>query len=64
MRDGDLFLALVAEIRKGREFKAYVHRRLDDAGVPVNVDPVETLRTGCRIEGRLSWLIQRSGKKA
>lgn len=53
-------VALKAEIEKLRAFKAYVHQRLDGARVPTNVDPVETLRTGCRIEGRLSWLIERA----
>lgn len=38
-------------------FKAYVHQRLTDAGVPADPDSSETLRTGCRIGLRIHWLL-------
>jgi hypothetical protein len=39
------------------EFKAYVHKRLDDAGVPADPEPAENAKHGCRIEGRLTFLL-------
>lgn len=48
--------ALIAERDQLAKFKAYVHRRLDKAGVPV--DPPSAHREhGCRIGGRLDALI-------
>jgi hypothetical protein len=38
-------------------FKTYVHKRLDDAGVPADPEPETNAKTGCRIGGRLNWLI-------
>jgi hypothetical protein len=40
------------EIAKLAAFKAYVHKRLDDAGVPVDPDSPHKAE-GCRIGGRL-----------
>lgn len=44
-----------AEVAKLREFKAYVHNRLDEAGVPED-PPSQHREKGCRIGGRLDWL--------
>jgi hypothetical protein len=38
------------------KFKAYVHQRLDAAGVPVDPES-EHKAKGCRIGGRLDWLL-------
>jgi len=38
-------------------FKAYVHKRLDDAGVPEDPEPKKNKEHGCRIEGRLNCLL-------
>lgn len=46
-----------AELAKSKAFKEYVHKRLDDAGVPPNPEPEANAKTGCRIEGRLNYLI-------
>jgi hypothetical protein len=40
-------------------FKAYVHKRLDEAGVPADPEPERNRETGCRIEGRLNWVLSR-----
>lgn len=46
---------------KATAFKDYVHKRLDDAGVPHDPDPEKNKAHGCRIEGRLNFLlVQRS----
>ena len=50
--------ALTDTVSKLREFKDYVHRRLDEAGVPTNPDPTKTKETGCRIGPRLDWLFK------
>lgn len=42
---------------KAEAFKAYVHKRLDDAGVPHDPEPEQTAATGCRIEGRLDAVL-------
>lgn len=44
---------LVATNAKLQAFKTYVHKRLDEAGVPENPDPDVTNATGCRIGPRL-----------
>lgn len=49
------------EIHKLKKFKQYVHQRLDAIGVPHDPRPTRTLETGCRIEGRLDYLIQVTG---
>jgi hypothetical protein len=45
-----------AKIQALQEFKDYVHRRLDNFGVPENPEPHVTEHTGCRIGPRLDWL--------
>lgn len=50
-------LAAVAKERDNLQaFKAYVHKRLDDAGVPVDPDSPHKAE-GCRIGGRLDWVL-------
>lgn len=49
---------VLEEIEKLKQFKAYVHKRLDDAGVPKEV-PGEQLDQGCRIGGRLDWVLSK-----
>lgn len=44
-------------LEKAAAFKAYVHKRLDDAGVPVDPDPEHNAKHGCRIEGRLNYAL-------
>ncbi len=44
--------------KKLEAFKTYVHKRLDDAGVPENPDPVGNKEHGCRIGGRFNWLLR------
>lgn len=44
------------ELRKLRDFKGYVHNKLDVMGVPTNPEPKRNAATGCRIEGRLNYL--------
>lgn len=46
-----------AEIEKLRAFKRYVHERLDAAGVPADPEPEENAKHGCRVEGRLNFVI-------
>lgn len=47
------------ELRKLREFKAYVHSRLDGIGIPSDPEPEKNAEHGCRIEGRLNELERR-----
>jgi hypothetical protein len=47
---------LHAEKDKALRFKEYVHRRLDYAGVPTD-PPSPHRKHGCRIGGRLDWLL-------
>lgn len=42
-----------------QKFKDYVHQRLDAGGVPFDPDPETNEKSGCRIGGRLSWLLER-----
>ena len=49
--------SLRAELAERAAFKAYVHERLDTAGVPHDPDPEKTADTGCRIGHRLDWLL-------
>ncbi len=51
--------AAEAQVTKLTAFKKYVHDRLDAMGVPENPDPVGNKEHGCRIEGRLNWLLDR-----
>jgi len=55
-KEGEAQLALIAERDALARFKAYVHKRLDDAGVPVD-PPSPHREKGCRIGGRLDWLL-------
>jgi hypothetical protein len=41
------------------QFKTYVHKRLDDAGIPVDPDREQNAQTGCRIGGRLDYVLGR-----
>lgn len=41
-------------------FKEYVHKRLDDFGVPSDPDPEHNKEHGCRIEGRLNYVFKLS----
>jgi hypothetical protein len=43
-----------------RRFKEYVHRRLDEAGVPHDPQPEINELTGCRIGCRLDWLLAKT----
>lgn len=49
--------ALREAVAKLERFKAYVHGRLDAAGVPADPEPEANARHGCRIEGRINHLI-------
>lgn len=40
------------------QFKAYVHERLDAAGIPFDPEPDQNALHGCRVEGRLNSLIR------
>ncbi len=55
----DAVAGIVKDMVKLAKFKDYVHRRLDEAGVPAEV-PGKHLDEGCRIGGRLDWLIDRA----
>jgi hypothetical protein len=44
------------EIDKLRAFKTYVHKRLDEMGVPEDPEPEKNKEHGCRIEGRLNYV--------
>ena len=48
-----------ARAEAAEKFKAFVHRYLDDAGVPHEIDD-KHLKAGCRIGGRLDFVL--SGK--
>lgn len=49
---------LNAELEKLAKFKAYVHQRLDDAGIPVDPESAHKAE-GCRIGGRLDIVLGR-----
>jgi hypothetical protein len=56
LREANALLQLLEERERLQAFKAYVHERLDSAGVPL--DPNSPHRdAGCRIGGRLDVLI-------
>lgn len=46
------------EVESLRKFKAYVHRRLDEAGIPEDPDSPHKAE-GCRIGGRLDLVLAR-----
>ncbi len=48
-------------VSKGHQFKVFVHEFLDDAQVPADPYPEETKQHGCRISGRLTWLVRMCG---
>lgn len=51
-------LSNLSPVNKLQEFKDYVHKRLDDAGIPV--DPESTHKEhGCRIGGRLDFVFDK-----
>lgn len=52
---------LRAERDKLKEFKEYVHKRLDDAGIPVDPESPHKA-SGCRIGGRLDVTFNRMVK--
>jgi hypothetical protein len=47
---------LIEEIDALRKFKAYVHKRLDDAGIPADPDSPHKAE-GCRVGGRLDIVL-------
>lgn len=49
---------LLEEVRKLRAFKRYVHERLDQAGVPADPESEQNAKHGCRIEGRLNFVLE------
>lgn len=49
---------LKKEVKKLRKFKKYVHKRLDEAGVPYELPESEHTKAGCRIGGRLDYLFE------
>jgi hypothetical protein len=50
---------IVAERDKLQAFKNWIHDYLDAQGVPRDPDPEGNARHGCRIGGRMSWLVSR-----
>lgn len=46
-----------AQLERLSTFKKYVHDRLDQMNVPADPEPVASAAHGCRIEGRLNWLL-------
>lgn len=44
-------------------FKAYVHKRLDEMGVPTHIDGPHS-KEGCRVGDRLDWLEGKAGLRA
>lgn len=53
---------LYERAQKLARFKAYVHERLDTAGVPADPEPEANEAHGCRVEGRLNFLVARAEK--
>jgi hypothetical protein len=52
------FLRDVADrLEAARRFKKWVHDFLDACGCPADPDPQHTAETGCRISGRMRWLL-------
>ncbi len=65
-RYSDQIVSLQGTIAKFRDdlettykFKTFVHKSLDEHGVPHDPFPDETKKHGCRISGRLKWLYER-----
>lgn len=49
--------AASTRVQQLEAFKRYVHERLDQAGVPADPQPEENAKHGCRIEGRLNYVL-------
>jgi len=54
----DELLDITAQRDALQRFKDFVHKRLDDYGVPTDPDHEGTKAHGCRISGRLKWLYE------
>lgn len=48
---------LRAQLEAAQKFKQWVHGFLDACGCPADPDPRHTAETGCRISGRMRWLL-------
>lgn len=48
---------LATRLERLERFKEYVHARLDQMNVPTDPEPQANAAHGCRIEGRLNWLL-------
>lgn len=46
--------SIIEKMDNLQAFKTYVHKRLDDMGVPTDPEPEKNAMHGCRIEGRLN----------
>lgn len=53
--------ALVARVRELEKFKAYVHKRLDDAGIDTHPDGPHS-KEGCRVGDRLDIALSKPAK--
>lgn len=53
----DVLNTVTAERDKLAGFKKYVHDRLDQMNVPHDPSPAGTAKHGCRVEGRIDWVI-------
>lgn len=47
------------EVNKLKQFKKYVHERLDAMNIPSDPEPESNAKHGCRIEGRLNFVQSR-----
>lgn len=54
----DELAALLDRADKLESFKSYVHKRLDQMGVPANPEPAVHAIAGCRVGDRLDWLAE------
>lgn len=54
--------SLREQLTKAKAFKEYVHRRLDDAGIPIDPDSPHK-EHGCRIGGRLDFILEQLAKE-
>lgn len=54
----DAVRVLVGQRDKLAAFKKYVHDRLDQADVPTDPEPAENAKHGCRIDGRLNYVLK------
>ena len=58
LEDLTLVLMMAKDSQKLERFKEYVHRRLDEAGIPTDPDPENNTKTGCRIGSRLDLVLK------